>query len=411
MEDNDIASYVSKKSGQLIGYYPISFPVYSVHVTYDSIDNDPFFPVYRAILKYTQLDPKHDNLSYFSQVIGFERTMIDDCKKKLRDDAMIKFVGDKWILTDNAVSKYLQPGNRSTVRVSGSFLVDGKDLSLLPEVVYSNKIKLYKGYKPKDAGTHRPIDMSLSTAPAETIENQLERKPQVRQMLRLDIAGSNFKVIDFEKRYLQNLYLVFYLDQSNKICKDPVYLGEKIDCPAVGDVSGYSIEMKTNDDGQYYFKSNLGYNVSSLKDAAKVAIFSRAEGWNNLISERYSLHDSVPIRIDIDEQTNLPSIVLDQVLAVNTTSLRKMVEDALTGHIAFDIQPAGTVYVPVKSEINNYVALYEDVKLWIKDHQMSAQDFYKHLTQNFKDWRETLVRLEMYEQLERIDSECFILNR
>lgn len=203
----------------------------------------------------------------------------------------------------------------------------------------------------------------------------------------------------------------FRLRYPKNYDKSMVYLGEKIDCPAVGDVSGYSIEMKINDEGQYYFKSNLGYNVSSLKDAAKVAIFSRTEGWNNLISERYSLYDNVPIRIDIDEQTNLPSIVLDQVLAVNTKSLRKMVEDALTGHIAFEIQPAGNVYVPVKSEIDNYVGLYTEVRSWINNPKISAQDIYKLLTQNFKGWRETLVRLEMYEQLERIDSECFILNR
>lgn len=411
MEYNDIASYVSEKGGRLIGYYPISFPVYSVHVTYDSIDNDPFFPVYRAILKYTQIDPKHDSLSYFSQVIGFERTMIDDCKKKLRDDAMIRFVGDKWVLTDNAISKYLQPGNRSTVRVSGTFLVDGKDLSFLPKIIYSNKFKFFKGYKPKDAGTHKPIDMSMSTAPAEAIENQLERKPQIRKMLRLDTAGSNFKVIDFEKRYLQNLYLVFYLNQDNKICKDSVYLGEKIECPAIGEISGYSIELKLDDKGQYCFKSNLGYNVSRLEDAVKTVLFSKTEGWNHLIAERYYLDDSVPIRIEIEEQTNLPSIVLDHVLAINTKFLRRMVEDAAIGHIPFEILPSGNVYISVKSEIDNYVALYKDVKSWIHSHQMSAQDFYQHLSIKYKGWRETLVRLEMYDQLERIDSECFILNR
>lgn len=212
MDYNDIKyikSYVSRKSGYLIGFYPISFPVYSVHVTYDSVDNDPFFPVYRAILKYTQIDPKHSNLSYFSQLIGFERTMVEDCKRKLRDDAMIKFVGDKWVLTDSAISKYIQTGNRSTVRVSASFFVDGKNLNLLPKVVYSNEFHLFKGFKPNDAGTHKPVDLAMNYAPAEMIANELEKKPQIRQMLKLDTAGSNFSVIDFEKRYLENLILIF----------------------------------------------------------------------------------------------------------------------------------------------------------------------------------------------------------
>lgn len=411
MDFNDIQSYVSERNGRLIGYYPISFPVYSVHVTYDSIDNDPFFPVCRAILKYTQLDPKHNHLSYFSQMVGFERTMIEDCKRKLRDDAMIKFVGDRWVLTENAISKYIQTGNRSTVRVSASFLVDGKDLSFLPTIIYSNKFELFKGYRPNDAGTHKPIDLAMSSAPAEVIANQLEKKPQIRKLLRLDTAGSNFSVIDFEKRYLLHLFLVFYVDQDNNIRKDAVYRGEKINCPAIGDVSGYSIDMKAKDDEQFCFKSNLGYNISKHEEAAKTAIFSRSEGWNQMISERYSLDDYVPIRIEIEKQTNLPIIVLDKVLADNTKSLRRLVEDAVAEKIVFPISPSGNVYVPVINEIKDYVDLYKEVVSWINEPKISAKDLYQYLSQNFNGWREVLVRLEMFDYLEQIDSECFILNR
>lgn len=409
MDCNDIKTYVSAKDGRLIGYYPISFPVYSVHVTYDSIDNDPFFPVYRAILKYTQIDPKHNHLSYFLQVVGFERTMIDDCKRKLRDDAMLRFVGDKWVLSDNAISKYIQTGNRSTVRVSASFLVDGKDLSFLPSIVYSRKFELFKGNK--DAGTHKPIDLAMSSAPAKMIEDKLEKKPQIRQMLRLDTTGSNFSVIDFEKRYLKNLILVFYLDKDDKVCKDAVYYGECIDCPAIGDVSGYSFDMKTLNDGQYVFKSNLGYNISNTEDVAKTVIFSRAEGWNQLISKRYALNNSVPIRIETKKHANLPMVVVDQVLADNTRFLRRMVEDAVIGHIVFEVKPTGYLYISIQNEINEYVDLYQEVVSWANNPQMSAKDFYQHLCHNFKDWRKTLVKLEMYDYLERIDSECFILNR
>ena len=411
MDYSDIKSYVSERNGQLIGFYPISFPVYSVHVTYDSIDNDPFFPVYRAILKYIQIDPKLNHLSYFSQIIGFERTMVEDCKRKLRDDAMIKFVGDRWVLTDNAISKYIQTGNRSTVKVSASFLVDGKDLSFLPPTIYSKKFELFKGMRPNDAATHKPIDLAMSSAPAEAIANQLEKKPKIRQMLKLDTEGTNFSVIDFEKRYLLHLFLVFYVDKNNTICKDAVYYGEKITCPAIGDVSGYSIDMKMNDGDQYCFKSNLGYNISKQEEAAKTAIYSRSDGWNQMISERYSLDDFIPIRIEAEGQTNLPSIVLDQVLADNTKSLRRMVEDAAVGKIVFPILPYGHVYVPVINDIKDYVDLYNEVVSWINEPKISANEFYKYLSQRFKGWRDTLVRLEMYDQLERIDSECFILNR
>lgn len=169
--------------------------------------------------------------------------------------------------------------------------------------------------------------------------------------------------------------------------------------------------MKINENGQYYFKSNLGYNISRSEDAAKTAIFSRTEGWHQMISDRYALNDYVPIRIKTDEQTNLPKIVLDNILVENTKYLRRVVEDAMTGHIAFNISPAGNVYIAVVSEIDSYVNLYKEVVSWINNPKISAKEFYQYLSINFKGWRNNLIRLEMYDQLERIDSECFILNR
>lgn len=410
MDYAEIKTYVSDKGGRLVGYYPISFPVYGVHVTYDSIDNDPFFPIYRALLKYTELDPHHKNLSYFSHMIGFERTMLEDCRRKLRDDAMIKFIGDKWVITDNARSKYLQSGNRSTVRVSGTFLVDGKDLSFLPDVVYSNPFKLNRWSK-SDTATHKPIDMSLSTAPAEMIADQLERRPNIRHTLRIDTVGSNFSVIDFDKQFITGLTLVFYIDKEKRVQKEPLYCGQPVACAAIGDVSGYSIDMKVNDKGKYIFKSNIGYNVSSAEDASKTILFSKTEGWNQLIALRYDLPDSIPVCIEIEENTNLPIIVIDNMLADNAGNLRPLVDDAINGYIDYPVQSEGKICVAVSNNVDEYVSLYKEVTEWISNPKILALEFSHNLENKYSNWRKTLVRLGMYDELEKIDSECFIKNR
>lgn len=409
MELQEISSYIKVKDGKLLAYYAISFPVYVVHIAYDTVDSDPFFPVYRAILKYILLDPSLEKISYFYRLIGFEKTMIEDCKKKLREEGMISFINNKWVLSESAHSKYLQPGNRSTVRVTGTFLVDGKDLSILPKPVYQNKVNLNRG-KEEDAGTHKPIDLALSKSPANLISNKLEKEPDLRSLLNIDTAGSNFEVLDFDKRFLKGLYIVFYLDSKQNICKESLYMGHKISCPAIGDITSYSIEMR-KDNEEYFLKSNLGYNVGNKDEASKNVLFSIKEGWQSLISRRYNLKDSFQIKIDYDNTTKLPVIILDNHLAENSKNLRQLIEDANKGYITFSVKPNGVLFISTINEIPDYVEIFNMVSNWMQNKNQPALEFTKFLTDRCPSWRKILIRVGMYDQLEAIDSDCFILNK
>lgn len=147
MNLEEIINFVKAREGKFIGFFPVSFPVYVVHIAYDSVDTDPFFPIYKALLKYTEMDPKHSQLPYFSRLIGFDLDMLTRCIYDLKEDGMIRWHIDQYRVSDDARRKYFISGNRPMVRVTGSFLVDGKSLELLPEVVYNNKRTLSFGIR------------------------------------------------------------------------------------------------------------------------------------------------------------------------------------------------------------------------------------------------------------------------
>ena len=43
---DSILEFVEQRGGRFVGFFSVSFPVYVIHVEYDSVDTDPFYPLY-----------------------------------------------------------------------------------------------------------------------------------------------------------------------------------------------------------------------------------------------------------------------------------------------------------------------------------------------------------------------------
>ena len=56
----------SENNGTLIGFHSIPLPVYQVLLDYDTIDDDPFFPIQKAILQYV------DKLAHIEKEKGLQ---------------------------------------------------------------------------------------------------------------------------------------------------------------------------------------------------------------------------------------------------------------------------------------------------------------------------------------------------
>lgn len=407
MNFDEIVDYVKERDGEFIGFFPVSFPVYVVHVAYDSVDTDPFFLVYKALLKYTEIDPKHSQLSYFSRLIGFDYDMLKRCISNLKDDGMIRWHIDQYKISDSARRKYLISGNRPTVRVTGSFLVDGKSLKFLPEIVYNNRRTL--SFWDTNVATHKPVDMAMSSAPAEEIEKYLA-KGSARELLHLESTGNNFEVLEFDKKFLKGAFVVFYLDKKNNYQKDTVYFGESIKCEALGSTMGYSIDMVKNKNGIWGFRANLGYNVAKKEEIAQTALFTQNEGWVEMISLRYELNPGTHFSIEIKDN-NLPQLIISEELLHNCSKPICIIDDALMGYIDFSVIANGIVRIGVRHEIQSYIEFITLIRDWEKEGCSNGRNFAKTLFSLHSNWRDLMVKFELFDILEKIDCDCFILNR
>lgn len=402
-----ILDFVAQKDGIFIGYYDASFPVYVVHVEYDSVDTDPFYPLDKAILRYTHKDPKHENLSYFASLIGFDRSLLTTRIRHLKEEGMIRWQKDRLIVTSDAEKKYLTANSRPTVRVSGSFLVDGKDLSFLPAFVYSSKRELMRFCK--DVSPHLPVDISLKTAQSEKLIRNLE-KGAVKEMLHLESSGTNFEILRYEKRFLRGAYVVFYYDAENSLHKDLVFEKSPIHCAALESPAAYSIILRT-DDNDSSFIANKGYNVVSGKDIKTIALIAPTDGLCDIIQKRYKLPMNFVIKLTAQEKTELPVITIDEKILLDSPNPEIVINDAKHGFIDFSIRPSGKVRIFLSHSIERYIDFVNDISKWDLSGRKNGKLFRFELENSYPEWRKWMVLLKKYDLLEAIDRACFILNR
>lgn len=415
MNKNQIIAYAESQGGKFIGYYPISFPVYVVHVSYDSVDTDPFYPIRRALLKYTdEVDANLENLAYFSRLTGFDYELLKRAVFELKKEGMIMMDDTgRCMVSNDARRKYLIDGNRPTVKVTGSFLVDGKSLELLPEIIYSTQADIDYYDKKSNVAVHLPVDLAMSQAPAESIE-QLLTKGEARELLKLESSVNNFEVLNLDKKFLKGAYVVFYIDRENNCRKDTVYMGVPISCKALGSVVGYSIDLaeivKEESAGVWEFRANTGYNIANPKDMDKVSVIAQNDGWNALLSSRYNLGEATPITVETDKNDKRSIIVLSENMLNNSSNPISVINDALKGYIDFPIKPNGCVRIEVRNEIQQYTDFVIKVSTWQNQTEISARRFVESLSKEYPEWRRWLVKLRMFDALERIDCDRFILS-
>ena len=410
MNKNQIIAYAESQGGKFIGYYPISFPVYVVHVSYDSVDTDPFYPIRRALLKNTdEVDVRLENIAYFSRLTGFDYELLRRVVFDLKEEGMIMMDGTgRYMVSNDARRKYLIDGNRPTVKVTGSFLVDGKSLELLPEIIYSTPAAIAY-YEKSNVAVHLPVDLAMSQAPAESIE-QLLTKGDARELLKLESSGNNFEVLNLDKKFLKGAYVVFYTDRENNCRKDTVYMGVPISCNALGSVAGYSIDLAEKVKGAWEFRANTGYNIANPQDMDKVSVIAQNDGWNALLSSRYSLGEATPITVETDKNDKRSIIVLSEDMLNNSLNPIFVINDALQGYIDFPVKPNGCVRIEIRNKIQQYADFVIKVRTWQNQTEISGRKFAESLSKEYPEWRRWLVKLRMFDALERIDCDRFILS-
>lgn len=406
MTKEEILKYVESRQGHLIGYFQVPFPVYVVHVAYDSIDSNPFFPLYRAILRYVKSCPKMDSLPYFAKLIGFELELVKQCVRHLKEDGMIRMSGDVYKISDDAERKYIAANSRPTVKVTGSFLVDGKDLKLLPSFVYKSEPRLYA--RDYNVSAHLPIDMAMNASIGPKIVRLLDSS-QTLEMLRLETTGNNFDVLAFDKKFLRDAFAVFYTDNANEYHKEIIYEGFLLQCKATGSAETYTIELtnKANNGSGWAFVPNMGYNISDQRKMKDVAIYAQNDGWYNLLSDRYKTNSYV-FQIETDALNRLPIVDLREDLLEASSAPLDVIEDAKKGYIDFPVTQNGCVRIKTQHELQGYIEFMDTLQAWNRARDIDGKTIKSKLESMFSGWRKLMVMFGLYDELEKIDCDCFI---
>ncbi len=411
--DLEQAKTIAENRGcDLLGFHTIPVPVYKVIVSYDSYDNDPFFPLQKALLRIIdEIGPDVDD-KFAAALLGVDEQLMKQTRKKLEDNHFIipdPITGEKK-LTDDARRKYLNYGARPTIKITGSFFVDGKSLDFLPDkgdkrTLYANTI-----HDEEDVSTHKPIILAEHPVEIQKIENRLNNNKVSLEHLNLDKDGRNFEVTEIERLMLANVYLLYFHAKDDTI-KKQAYIDDKVfKTPAIGNVYTYTFRLKQDDKGHCRVARNLGYNANDeTKDRYINEPADKDARWGDVVKEAYGIKTPYTPQIEYNQEAGLYFLKVTREMVDASNNPRKIINDCSkmrpclklllprgeSGILLFDIIPEMGCYLDLTRALQDMGNL-------------DASELVKKLAGISPQWRNDLLSMGYEQELEKIDVKRFI---
>ena len=73
----ELKGYAEEKGLHLEGFIPARCPIYVLNLSYFSKDNDPFYPIDRAIINILDRSPQTRGIPYIAWLLGFEKEIVE----------------------------------------------------------------------------------------------------------------------------------------------------------------------------------------------------------------------------------------------------------------------------------------------------------------------------------------------
>lgn len=266
---------------EVIGAIYIDYPIYLLHLEYKKRNDDPMFFIDWAIIHFVNSQSNPDFVSV-SKIIGMDYRLVQYRIKILKEDGMLIDKGNSYKITDIGKSYFFNEEDETPyVNASSDFLIDGKDLSIMPDIFYEDK-----GFITFNENSIYPrtILKGADDMSVKKVLSKIERMSDERKIaVGLPAESKDFRSVDAPSPGLLRLFLVFSCDHHNNSYKDIVYSKQIIDIPSLKEIVGKA-----------YFKDgfvfNYGYdtlNVDKLRD--KVFVLS-TQYIKNLLSGKDSFY-------------------------------------------------------------------------------------------------------------------------
>lgn len=402
---NNLYEILQEKKRVLIGSLPIKIPVYILHLQYMSKDNDPFFNLDKAILRYIRIQPK-TNIGCLANLLGMNTDFIRFRIGFLQPIMIKAEENGSYSITESAERKYFnENGVRPDVSVSADLMVDGRTLSLLPMVFYDrfNRVFLYDG---KTNIPHKAL-LTKDAQPLKSIISKLNSLPANSLIdYNLEKLGRDFKLINFEPKYIIGAQITFSYDSSGKIYKELVFADTIVEVDALGsDIQNYLFMV--NESGEII--SNGGF--SSRDDTSDLVANFNFKYLNRYFQNRYGVAEFLREDYEYDAR-GFPSIGvvlkvnISAVLYERATNKRALLADAEKGVLELPVKGGGFILVKVemKEDIRVLVDTERAIELWKKDHNWEIDySFIETCLPTECNWRLLLIRLKRFDELEEIN--------
>lgn len=402
---NNLYEILQEKKRVLIGSLPIRLPVYILQLQYMSKDNDPFFNLDKAILRYIQIQP-NTNIGCLANLLGMNPDFIRFRIGFLQPIMIRTEENGSYKVTEDAERKYFnENGARPDVSISADLMVDGRTLSLLPTIFYdrSNRVWLYDGKTniphkallTKDAPILRSTISKLNSLPADSLTNY-----------NLEKLGHDFQLINLEPKYIIGAQITFSYDSAGKVCKELLFADTLIEVEALGsDIQNYLFMI--NENGEVI--SNGGF--SSRDDASEFVVdfnfkyldlcFQRRYGATEIIREDYEYDGKGFPIIGVVIKVNVSINLYERV-----TNKRALLADAEKGILELPVKGGGFMLVKVEicEDMRELIDTERAIESWKKEHNWGIDySFIETYLPPECDWRLLFIRLKRFDELEEID--------
>lgn len=398
-----------KMTGRTIhGAVKIQYPVYNLHLKMLTKDVDPYFPIDRAVIKYATLQPDID-LAYLAALIGLDTSFVRWRVGTLMEENMLALHGVEYSVTENGDRKYLaeNPVQKDRV-IYGNLVVDGNTLELLDKSFYKNKAWLLD--RKSDVFPHKPLLSVNDNSIKKTLKGLERMTPDEKNEYCMEGASHDYEVVDFDAQSLDDVYIVFSSDNETKRGRRDVLYKNK-----VLDLEQVSEEIK-----MFYFSLYNGefYNSQGYHPRQKNPLYSfSSDEIIAFIQKRYDIKEVLASDFDYCDWTdcNHPyplTIKATKELLHRAKDRKRLVIDAVNGTISQTLHVGanrnvkiGFFNIHVDNSIPVFTSLYTKLFKW--EGRLNSAFVEQELSSD-PEWRNSLVYIRCFEELEEIDIDKFI---
>ncbi len=409
----ELKEYAETKGLFLEGFIPAKCPVYVLNLSYLSKDNDPFYPIDRAIIKILDSNPMTRDIPYIAWLLGFEKEIVESRIKYHLIDEGFLMTGSRgeYVVTDAGAKKYLtKNGERPDVQVTGSIMVDGTTLKLLPRRYYDsdNALRYYR--QVKTAIPHIPIMGNDDPEIVKAVKS-IERTIRATHFpYGLEDNAHALEIMSYDERVIEDTIISFFSDRNGNITKKLYFCGKETVLDALkGVVERYC----------FFFDENgcLHNNGGITRDdMSSIVLRDNIDNFTQAILNRYGIKKA-KAKVDaikglIQKVGGHYFIKLPKELLTFSTDKRQVLADARQGFIAFrPFQQENGVYIVSTTPDNSirfYLNFEDELISWKEKNGEADIHFIREILKDKSfDWRKVLCEIGRFDDLENIDRKQF----